>query len=261
MKLFHAAANATRFAISGRKVNFVVAGMQKAGTTALDVYLREHPQICMAMKRGSLLIVMAFSGKPNYFAYHSHFSPRGEHQLVGEATPIYAYWDASVQRIWEYNSEMKLIVVLRNPIERAYSHWNMERQRGLESLPFIEAIRNEDARCREVLPKQHRVYSYLDRGWYSAQIRRIWRFFPKNQCMFIKHEPLLSSPNREMEAVWEFLGVSSVAVSQKIVHARKYEMRMNPEELEMLQAYYKYEIKQIESMLGWDCSDWLTASV
>lgn len=250
-----------RFMFSGRKVNFVVAGVQKAGTSAVDAYLRVHPEICMAGKKEVHFFDRSrfFIGAPNYFAYHTYFSPNKSHQLVGEATPIYAYWDASIQRIWKYNPKMKVILVLRSPIDRAYSHWNMERQRGFETLPFIEAIEKEGQRCREMLPGQHRVYSYLDRGWYSEQLRRIWRFFPKEQTKIIKYEALLSSPNEVMEGVWKFLGVTPCAVEKKIVHARSYESKMSNVEFELLRDHFKHEIMQIESMLGWDCSDWLTA--
>ena len=72
---------------------------------------------------------------------------------------------------------MRLIVILRNPIERAYSHWAMEHRRGNDQLPFALALEQEEARCREALPFQHRVFSYVDRGFYSAQLRRLWRFF------------------------------------------------------------------------------------
>ncbi len=249
--------NSLKFAMNRKKVDFVVAGVQKAGTSALDVYLRRHPKICMANKKE----VHFFDRDkwcfaiPNYLAYSTKFSPK-KNQLVGEATPIYSYWQESIRRIWEYNPKMKIILVLRNPIERAYSHWNMERQRGVEKLSFIDAINNETLRCKEALPKQHRIYSYLDRGWYSEQIRRIQRFFPENQCMFIKHESLLSSPNEVMEGVWRFLGVPLISVEKKIVHATAYERKISVEEYQLLLDIYKHEIKQIESMLDWDCSDW-----
>ncbi|MFY9260095.1 MAG: sulfotransferase domain-containing protein [Gallionella sp.] len=263
MILYKSLITALRFAVSGRKVDFVIAGVQKAGTSALDAYLRAHPEICMAKQKEVHFFdrTRFFWLIPNYFAYHAHFSAENTHQLFGEATPIYAYWDVSIQRIWKYNPQMKIIVVLRNPIERAYSHWNMERQRGYETLPFLEAIEKEEQRCKGVLPSQHRVYSYLDRGWYSVQIRRIWRFFPREQIMFIKYETLLSSPNEVLEGVWRFLGVSPIIVEKKIVHARNYESKISEDEFQLLQDRYKHEIRQIESMLGWDCSDWLSALV
>jgi len=183
-------------------VDFVIGGTQKGGTTALDAYLREHPEICMATKqavsssRGHPEIRTAgkkevhffdnedyFSnGKPDYSKYHRRFNPEKAHQVLGEATPIYMYWNDSPRRIWEYNPKMKIIVLLRNPIDRAYSHWNMERLRNADTLFFWEAIKNENERCREALPLQHRVYSYISRGLYTEHCKGFGRIFQKIEC-------------------------------------------------------------------------------
>jgi hypothetical protein len=165
------------------KVDFLIAGVQKGGTTALDTYLRQHPQICMANSKEIHFFddENIFSqGKPDYSLYHACFNKAAGHVVSGEATPIYAYWHDSPRRIWEYNSEMKIILILRNPIERAFSHWNMERHRNAEALSFWDAIQGESLRCRDALPLQHRVYSYTDRGFYTEQVRRIWRYFLQN---------------------------------------------------------------------------------
>ncbi|MEZ4606416.1 MAG: sulfotransferase domain-containing protein [Deinococcales bacterium] len=115
-----------------QKVYFIICGTQKGGTTALDSYLRQHPHICMG-KRKELHF---FDQEKNfqsdicdYTSYHKLFQVTSQRQILGEATPIYMYWRAAPQRMWGYNPKLKLIVILRNPIERAYSHWNMERSR------------------------------------------------------------------------------------------------------------------------------------
>jgi hypothetical protein len=89
---------------------------------------------------------------------------------LGEATPIYMYWKRALPRIREYNPDLKLIMILRNPITRAYSHWNFERLASRESLPFREALLAEPARTAAVLPKQLRNGSYIARGRYTAQL-------------------------------------------------------------------------------------------
>ena len=99
---------------------------------------------------------------------------------------------------------MRLIVILRNPIERAYSHWAMEHQRGDDPLPFALALEQEEARCREALPFQHRVFSYVDRGFYSAQLRRLWRFFGREQVLVLTQEELRLSPR----PAWKDLATS-----------------------------------------------------
>ena len=66
------------------------------------------------------------------------FEPHEDHKIIGEATPIYMYWKNAIKRIYNYNSDMKLILVLRNPIDRAFSHWNMEVHRKREDRTFLE---------------------------------------------------------------------------------------------------------------------------
>lgn len=244
------------------KVDFVICGTQKGGTSALDAYLRAHHQICMANTKE----VHFFDNEdtfrdnaPDYSLYHTAFSPEPSHELVGEATPIYMYWHDAPRRMWQYNPNMKLIVILRNPIERAYSHWNMERSRDAEALSFWEAIKSETQRCRESLPYQHRVYSYIDRGFYLEQLRRLSTYFMKEQILILRNEELKSKPHETLQNVCDFLGVNSFQdIEAKDIHSRPYSSSISGREKEYLRFIFEYEIRGIERMFGWDCSNWLS---
>ena len=125
------------------RIDFIIAGTQKGGTTALYEYFRLHQNICMADKKELHFFDedRYFEKKnPNYSKYHRYFSPNEHSQIIGEATPIYMYWNKSIERIHVYNPKIKLIIILRNPIDRAFSHWNMERDKGRESRTFLKAI-------------------------------------------------------------------------------------------------------------------------
>lgn len=244
-----------------RKVDFAVAGTQKGGTTALDRYLRMHPQICMANKKEVHFFDnerLFRTGRPNYAIYHSYFDADSQHRLLGEASPIYMYWRSAPKRIWEYNPEMKILLILRNPWERAYSHWNMERDRNAESLTFWSAIQSEPERSREALPYQHRVYSYVDRGFYVEQIRRLWSYFDREQTLILRNEELRARPLETMNRVFDFLGVDSLQeIRPARTHARPYVSEITRREKEYLLHAYEYEIRALERILGWDCSNWL----
>ena len=128
------------------KVGFIICGTQKGGTTALDFYLRLHNQICMADKKEVHFFdkdELFQRNKLDYSHYHSFFTPNSSHKIIGEATPIYMYWKNVVKRIYSYNPFIKLILVLRNPARRAFSHWNMETQRKRENRTFWKAINEE----------------------------------------------------------------------------------------------------------------------
>ncbi len=200
-----------------------------------------------------------FAGNnPDYSRYHSYFSPKKMHKVLGETTPIYMYWNDAPQRIFRYNPEMKIIVILRNPIERAYSHWNMERSRNAERLTFIDAISTEQQRCREAHPYQHRVFSYIDRGRYLEQLRRLWEYFPKDRVLTIKTESLKQDPSATLDSVTHFLGVSKFpSIKDKNEHSLAYASSMSKEDRGYLKLIFDNEIKELEKALQWDCSDWL----
>ncbi len=240
-------------------VNFLICGTQKGGTTALDAYLRAHPKIAMARIKEVHFFDQDqwfVADPPDYAYYHRHFEQIASR--VGEATPIYLYWQAAAERIWHYNPAMQLIVLLRNPITRAYSHWNMERARHAESWSFAEAIRQESARCREALPQQHRVYSYVDRGFYSEQLRRLWRYFDRDQVLVLKSEALQLNPQQTLDQVCDFLEIERLTtITPQQVHVSPYTSPISAADWDYLKTIFEYEIKQLERMLDWDCRGWL----
>ena len=244
-----------------RRVDFLICGTQKGGTTALDSYLREHPAICMANRKEVHFFDQASSFHTDgghYSSYHAHFSPQPWHRRIGEATPIYMYWREAPQRIHAYNPAMRLIVLLRNPIDRAYSHWNMERSRQAETLSFADAIRCEEERCREALPYQHRVFSYLDRGFYLEQLQRLWHCFPRSNILILPSEQLRRQPLATLHQVCDFLAINRLeAVTPRELHCRPYEAAMAPGERQRLRCLYREEIQALERELGWDCRHWL----
>src|SRR5437763_8058688 len=119
------------------------------------------------------------------------------------------YWETAPYRIWKYNPTMKWILALRNPVERAFSAWNMETKRGKEKLSFAEAIEKEADRCREALPLQHRVYSYIDRGFYAHQVRRLFNIFDRENVLVLLSDELRSNHRQSLRSAFEFLGVDS----------------------------------------------------
>ena len=243
------------------KVDFVVAGTQKGGTTALDGYLRQHPSICMADVKEVHFFDEESNfkgGQSGYGSYHAHFRASRGKQISGEVTPSYMYWLGVPRRMWEYNPRLKIVMILRNPIERAYSAWNMERLRGVEDRSFWDALRGERERCRESLPLQHKHYSYVDRGYYAEQIRRIWTFFPEAQTLILRTEQLREEPRNTLDVLCRFLDVDRFSdVQPRIEHTGNYESLIGERERKYLADVFEYPIRDLERMLGWDCSGWL----
>src|SRR5438045_8567649 len=100
------------------------------------------------------------------------FRPARPGSVAGENTPIYLYWRPALPRIRDYNPAMKFIGILRNPIERAFSQWNMQRTRGIEPFDFLDAVGAEPGRIAASARNEVRKFSYVGRGSFAEPLRR-----------------------------------------------------------------------------------------
>jgi len=244
-----------------KKVAFLVAGAQKSGTSALDAYLREHPELCFPREKELHFFDTdrLFAVEPvDYAPYHALFDPIPPQRLLGESTPAYLYWPHAVERIARYNAAMRFVILLRNPITRAYSHWNYERLVHREPLGFLDAVRAYAERQRTMTPGRAKRFAYVDRGYYTEQLKRLWAHFPLGQTLIFKSEQLLDDPAAVLARIAEFLGVAPFPpLPDKTRNTREYEAPMSEEEKRHLVSLYAGEIRELERLLGWDCSAWL----
>ena len=239
------------------RVNFVIGGTQKGGTSALDSFLRQHPEICLPTTRKELHFFDREEENTDYKKYHSNFKLKPQHRVIGEASPIYMYWETAPDRIWKYNPKMKWILALRNPVERAFSAWNMETKRGKEKLSFADAIEKEPERCREALPLQHRVYSYVDRGFYAHQVRRLFNIFGRDNVFVLLSEELRNEHQETLRRVFEFLGVdSSFVPPEASVFEQEYADKIDNQLRSRLIDVFHFDIKELEKLLGRDLANW-----
>src|SRR5437016_12145584 len=241
------------------RLDFILAGAQKSGTTALHYFLEKHPNIAMGVLQEIHLFdnEEIFAGSVDYELLHKHFLPVTPSTIAGECTPIYIYWKPAIERIWKYNPKIKLLIILRNPIDRAFAHWNMQRFRRREPLDFLEAVKEENKRAKEVEPLQSRRYSYVDRGFYAEQLERVFQFFPRKQVNIIKFEELRDRTQETLDAIFRFVGAKPLAsLRDKDRNVVPYERAMTAEERTHLYELFAEDIAKLEQMLGWDCSDW-----
>ena len=144
--------------------------------------------------------------------------------------------DGKFRRIYDYNPDMKLIAILRNPIDRAFSNWNMEKQRKRETRTFLDSIKYEIENIDNI--KQSRTFSYLQRGFYSKQINRILKLFKKDQLLCIKNENLRNEPNLVLNKISNFLNITKFKNIEKInIHSRFYHNILTKNERETLKSF------------------------
>lgn len=247
------------------KVDFFVAGTQKAGTTALDVYLRRHPAIQMAaQKEPHHFDNEAINwSHPDHSRLHAMFDFSARGVIRGEATPIYTFWPPALARIKAYNPNARLVVLFRDPIERAYSHWRMEVTRHAETLSFPEATRVGRARLDPGAPLSPawRTFSYVERGLYASQVRRLLDLFPREQLLFLPAADLASDPSGTLSKVTQFLGVppfGAIAPVTEHVGNRMLDPLADAD-IAYLRELFRQDLEEFVGLSDLDVSGWLTA--
>jgi hypothetical protein len=241
------------------RLDFIVAGAQKSGTTALHYFLSKHSQIALPDRREMHFFddEQIFSEPVDYELLHRHFRPIARSAIAGEVTPSYLYWKPAMERIRNYNPQIKLILLLRNPIDRAFAHWNMQRFKDREPLDFLDALKEERQRIADMPSIESRRFAYVDRGFYSDQLDRVFKFFPREQVKIVKFEDFRDRKQETLDEMFEFLGVKPLRrIRDKDRNVVPYERTMRPDERKYLSGVFAAEITKLEQVLGWDLSDW-----
>jgi Sulfotransferase domain len=241
------------------RLDFIVAGAQKSGTTALHYFLAKHPNITMGDQQEIHFFDddATFAAAIDYEQLHKHYPLVTPSTMAGDCTPSYIYFKPAAERIWKYNPKIKLLVLLRNPVERAFAHWNMQRFKGREPLDFFDAVREEKTRIAGAPPTEARRFAYVDRGFYAQQLECLFKFFPREQVNVVKFEEFKGKQRETLASILSFLGLEPLrSVRRKDRNVVPYERAMNWEERVFLYNLFADDIAKLEQMLGWDCSDW-----
>src|SRR5437588_4974474 len=216
-----AASNAVRWRRFHRRkvdqVDFIVAGVQNAGTTAIHDFLAQHPHIALLRDQALHFFDKKehFSSnrtgpfiEPDYRILHGNFDAGWRWRVAGEVTADYLYYPRALERIARYNPKMKLIISLRNPVGRAFSQWNMGRAKGQEPLEFIDALKRD----HEIgIWQGPRGNAYLARSFYAPQLERVFKLFPREQVFVLKYENFRTDAFPVLDRIFDFLGVRRVS--------------------------------------------------
>lgn len=238
------------------RVDFLIAGVQKGGTTALFDYLGDYPDIALSAEKE--LHFFDDEGQdwaaPDYAAYEAKF-PARDGRPCGEATPIYSYWPRSLERIAAYNPAMKLVLVLRDPVQRAWSHWRMEYARGAELRPFAWCIREGRQRLFQAEPwGHHREFSYVERGFYGEQAARVLELFPREQVLILTSEGLRRDPAATLGRVRAFLGLPPAptppARETHVGREMAYPSELTAEDVAYLRGVYAADAARLAALTG-----------
>jgi len=202
--------------------NFLIIGAQKAGTSSLYHYLKQHPQVYMSPikepkffalegeefdpeRRGSGGLTK-MPGIRDLETYQQQYEGVSNEIAIGEASPLYIYVPKAVERIKHYIPDAKLVAILRHPVDRAYSNFIHWVQRGLEPLDsdFESIIQEEETRISQNWSPN---YHYKNRGFYYEQLKRYFDVFDKEQIRVYLYDDFIQNPQSVVQDIFRFIDV------------------------------------------------------
>jgi hypothetical protein len=242
--------------------DFIIIGSEKCGTTSLYDYMIKHPLIISAKTKEIHYFDINYLG---LWWYRSHFPTIFQKIfkkscITGEATPYYLYHPLVAKRILMDIPKVKLIVILRDPVSRAYSQYHDNLKKNQEVLSFENAIRNENIRIigeKEKIIKNSNyhsesywLFSYISKGIYVNQLKDWLKFFDRDKILILDSFDLQSNPQEVLNRVYSFLGISAYSSMVKNKkNVGKYK-EMNLETRKNLEEFYKPYNIELEKLLG-----------
>ncbi|MDW3220458.1 MAG: sulfotransferase domain-containing protein [Acidimicrobiales bacterium] len=243
------------------RIDFLVAGNQKCGTNTLHDLLAQHPTVRMSSPKE-----MHYFDRASFADCedaHRDYHRRGwavgeegldEQLLYGESTPKYVLFRPSgepryLPRIRAYNPAIKLVVLFRDPVERAYSQWNMLRDRGRAVPPFEDIV---DA-ALDASAERSPWADVIDRGCYGRVVFNLLSLFAPERCCFVKVDDL----NHQVDVVERFLGIEPFDYEPRYSYALEYESPLAPAVGERLRGHYRAEMHIFSRLTGLDVDDWV----
>jgi len=254
--------------------DFIIIGYHKTATTFLYEYLSNHPNIGKSSKKEVHFFDYSYwRGIGWYKAQFPLNKTKGKFEKeskkfkTGEATPLYSFHPKAAKRIKELVPKVKLIVVLRNPIDRAYSHYQHKKRVGLEHQSFEDAIKEDDIRFKKIMKDfendnirdydvNNTLFPYVSMGKYVLDLKKWMEIFPKEQFLILKTEEINQNPERELNKICNFIEIPTMDFKNtKKKNVGEYST-MLPETRMKLSKIYEQHNKELEEFLGikmeWD---------
>ena len=200
--------------------------------------------------------------QPDYAQLDAFFDPP-DGRLRGEATPAILYWRTAIPRLAAYNAQMRIVLILRNPVTRAFAQWRKTHADGNDTLAFAEAIRAWPGRVRDAAEAcgLHRTWSYVERGFYGAQLTHLREHFPPRQIHVEIFEEFFADRAAGLARLSEFLCIGPFPDAMPDIHrfpakAMDYPSRLSDADIDYLKHVYRDDIAMLEAMLGRAIPSW-----
>jgi Sulfotransferase domain len=247
--------------------DFLIIGAQKSGTTFLYQLLVQHPHVKPAFAKEVHYFDLNFRKGDNWYRSYFPLQKRNSSTYItGEASPYYLFHPHAPRRASAVVPDAKLVVLLRNPVDRAYSHYQHQVKRvggeARETLPFEEAIEAEEKILSREVDKMlqdefyassgHRTRSYLSRGIYIDQLLLWSSFFRREQMLVLKSEDLFNDTTNALERVLDLLEMPHWAPEAYSIPNKREYAGVSPLMRQRLNEYYKPHNQRLYEYLGVD---------
>jgi hypothetical protein len=196
-----------------RLPNFIIAGTFPAGTGQLYALMRQHPEVYLPMPMApECNFFLKTQEYEKGLAYYQQrwFDACGSQRAVGERSSLLMSGDVSAERVREHLPDVRLIFLVRNPVDRAWANYRFTALAGLETMGFEEALARENERVASetrAIWREIRPHSYFQRGMYAEQLERFQAKFPPRQILVLRSDMLLRDLDKTMSRIFSFLGL------------------------------------------------------
>jgi len=249
---------------------YLIIGAAKCGTSSLHEYLMQHPCVGRVLTKQLHFFDRYYDRGIEWYKVCLPFVWKKlyvekilkKNFATGEATAHYINHPLAPKRVLNILPNVKIIVMMRNPIDRAYSHYQMEHNNNNENLSFEEAFSEEPNRIKGEIEKLEKDETYSSKNYphrayisgskYAEQLKKWFDYFPREQFHFVKTEDFNNNPSKVYNDVLKFLNLPKFELAEyKKFRERKYE-KMNPETRKKLSEFFKPYNEELYSLAGID---------
>jgi hypothetical protein len=243
--------------------DFLIIGTQRGGTTSLYHYLAAHPAVRRPVRKEVQYFTLHHGRGDGWYRAHFPMAAAGRRRRTFEATPYYLFHPLAPTRAAATVPDARVIALLRDPVTRAFSHWQHTRMRGLEPLDFEHALDAEEGRLAgeaerlaadpSYRSEAHRIWSYATRGQYAEQLERWYSAYDPNQILVLRSEDLYRDPSETHARVLEFLRLPVATLAEYPRYTRRASgERIGDAARRRLTAHFRPHNQALAALLGRD---------